>query len=46
VIAARGFVLDSVSDERIRACADGAVLRAWIVRAVSAPTLSAVFDER
>lgn len=46
VIAARGFVLDAASEERIRSCADGAVLRAWIVRAVSAPSLSAVFESR
>lgn len=46
VIAARGFVLDAATDERIRSCSDGAVLRAWIVRAVSAPSLSAVFEER
>ncbi len=43
VLQARGLVVDEASRTRIVGCTDSATLDRWIVRAVTAPTVAAVF---
>jgi flagellar biosynthesis/type III secretory pathway protein FliH len=45
VLVARGFTVDAAIEARIRQCADHAILRRWISRAVNAANLDAVFDD-
>lgn len=45
VLAARGFVVDAVTEARIRACTDLEVLGRWVTRAVTATSLGQVFDD-
>jgi len=45
VLSARGFVVDAATTARIEACKDAEVLALWISRAVSAPSIEAVFEE-
>ncbi len=45
VLRARGLSLDAPTEARIAACEDPATLDRWIERAVTAPTLDAVFVE-
>ncbi len=45
VLEARGFDLDASTRDRISGCDDIETLNGWIARAVTAPSLGAVFDE-
>jgi Leu/Phe-tRNA-protein transferase len=45
VLLARGFTIDADTEAHIAACAQPERLRAWITRAVAAPSLAAVFDD-
>jgi hypothetical protein len=45
VLVARGFTVDAAIEARIRQCADHAMLRRWIARAVTAASVDAVFDD-
>ncbi len=43
VLASRGFAVDPATERLIASCADAPQLRQWIARAVTAPSLAAVF---
>lgn len=45
VLAARGFVVDSATEERVRSCHEVALLERWVTRAVTAATLADVFAD-
>jgi hypothetical protein len=45
VLAARGFVVDEATADRVRACTDLEALKRWVTRAVTAPALADVFDD-
>ncbi|MDX2408025.1 hypothetical protein NJO91_33470 [Streptomyces microflavus] len=45
ILAVRGVAVPDAARQRITACTDLAVLDVWFERAITAPTVDAVFDE-